>query len=694
MFKQAKWIWLPTETPDTHADFICDFDYTEGNVSLSIAADSNYAVYLNGELAAFGQYADYPWFKVGDTVDITAFAKPGANRLAVIVWYCGVEGFSTYVKGKAGVIFEVVCGDTILAASSEGTLSRLDPGYVQGACDSISPQLGFTYRRLETRADDTFLTGGKEHFAPSAAVDITTDIRPRPNKKLVLGERQEATICRAGVFTYAEGWENDRPSNYMQSAAISMRWLHAVSDRSDRHVLTGDAPITVKSDGNTVLILDLGHESVGFLDIDIDVPHDCQIDIGWGEHLDDGVCRTSIRGFFTQLYAKAGRNTYMNPFRRLGCRYIQLFIHASTFTLRYAGIRPTDYPFAYKEYKSGNLLRDTIYRVCQDTLAKCYHEHYEDCPWREQALYALDSRNQMLCGYYAFGETEAPRAALRLMAEGLRDNGLLTICYPCMIDLYIPSFSTVYFIQMNEYIKYTGDKTLAAEVFDVMERIMHTFTSRIDETGVVASFPEQSGQFWNFYEWQPTLSGFSHKNDEKPFFEAPLSAFVSLALASFAEICDALGRSDRAAELRAQRDGLNAAIRANFWDDARGLFRTAEGVGQFSVLTNSLCLLCGAADGIDTAELLRILACNGAGTDAIPNTLSMNCFRFDALLAADREKYRDVILDEIDRDYLYMLRNGATTFWETIKGQDDFSGAGSLCHGWSALPLYYYEILN
>ena len=35
-----------------------------------------------------------------------------------------------------------------------------------------------------------------------------------------------------------------------------------------------------------------------------------------------------------------------------------------------------------------------------------------------------------------------------------------------------------------------------------------------------------------------------------------------------------------------------------------------------------------------------------------------------------------------------MLRNGATTFWETEKGEADFDGAGSLCHGWSAIPLY------
>jgi hypothetical protein len=41
-----------------------------------------------------------------------------------------------------------------------------------------------------------------------------------------------------------------------------------------------------------------------------------------------------------------------------------------------------------------------------------------------------------------------------------------------------------------------------------------------------------------------------------------------------------------------------------------------------------------------------------------------------------------------------MLEQGATSFWETAKGEADFSGAGSLCHGWSALPIYYYETLS
>ena len=78
----------------------------------------------------------------------------------------------------------------------------------------------------------------------------------------------------------------------------------------------------------------------------------------------------------------------------------------------------------------------------------------------------------------------------------------------------------------------------------------------------------------------------------------------------------------------------------------------------------------------------------------IPATLSSAVFRYDALAAADREKYASVILSELDGDGKYMLDRGATSFWETIKGASDFGGAGSLCHGWSALAALWYHRLD
>ena len=74
-------------------------------------------------------------------------------------------------------------------------------------------------------------------------------------------------------------------------------------------------------------------------------------------------------------------------------------------------------------------------------------------------------------------------------------------------------------------------------------------------------------------------------------------------------------------------------------------------------------------------------------------SLSMNCYFYDALLSVDKS-YKDYIMKDIEEKYSYMLSCGATTFWETIEGAKAFSNAGSLCHGWSALPIYYFDVLN
>ena len=69
----------------------------------------------------------------------------------------------------------------------------------------------------------------------------------------------------------------------------------------------------------------------------------------------------------------------------------------------------------------------------------------------------------------------------------------------------------------------------------------------------------------------------------------------------------------------------------------------------------------------------------------------MKCFKYDALLAVDEEKYRDVVLAEIRKDYQLMVDSGYSAAWETIDGAAAFDHAGSLCHGWSAIPIYYYK---
>ena len=248
----------------------------------------------------------------------------------------------------------------------------------------------------------------------------------------------------------------------MQFAPMAYRRLRDMTGLRERPRLPSAEGVRLSCpDGDGLyLLIDLMEEDAGFLDIDIELEGEAEILIGWGEHTHDLRLRTAVgpRNFAGRYVARSGRNRFTHLFRRAGLRYVELFVRAHACTLYYAGILPTHLPVSDKpRFHVADHLHQRIYEVSVRTLTSCMHEHYEDCPWREQALYTMDSRNQMLCGYYALGEYAMPRASLRLMALGLREDGLLELCAPARVPVTIPSFTAMFLVQLQEYHLFSGD---------------------------------------------------------------------------------------------------------------------------------------------------------------------------------------------------------------------------------------------
>ena len=632
IFGHGVWIWCnASPREDEYGEFVEDFYYWQGRALLRISADSNYAAYLNGRLAAWGQYADFPYDKVYDEVDVTEFLRPGQNRLAVLVWYYGTDTTQVYYPGNAGVLYELACEGQILCASGEKTLSRISRAYESHRKQQITGQLGFSFRYDATR-EDGWLTGGGAGFAPAVRVPQELPLRIRPCKKLTLLPAVTGTLCRQ-------------------------------IDEKD-------------------VIFDLGGEQVGFLSFRFTSPCEQEIVIAYGEHLADGCVRRRIGGrdFSVAYRAKEGENIFLNPFRRLGCRYLEIRSQ-EPLTVDEMSIVPTMYPLEETKRPPMTDIQNKIYEMCVETLKLCMHEHYEDCPWREQALYTMDSRNQMLCGYYAFGEFEFPRACLQLISRDKREDGLLSICYPMKRDLVIPSFTLHYLTECREYLDYSGDVEFLREIYPRLVSCLKPFEDRRKD-GLVLPFEGEND--WNFYEWRPGLDG-AGADPETP--DLILNCLMSLALGNLAEIAGRLGVENQYAY---QAQQLNARIGEVFREESGGRFYDDPKHRRGSQLGNALAVLCGAADGPKAGEVCERLLNDGTLT---PLSLSMQCFKYDAWLKVDRQQYAPVILAEIERIYLPMVTSGSTTVWETELGEADFEQAGSLCHGWSAMPVYYYHRL-
>lgn len=634
---KGRWIWLNADAKkDEYVDFFDEFDFSAGKTArLKISVGGDYAFYVNGKLAAFDQYADYAYRKVYDDVDITEFCSVGKNEIKITAWYIG-HSSSNYRDFGAGLLYEIEVGGKLAAYSRKGQRCRYAEGYVNHVEKTISDQLGLTY---------TYDFGDKKTGFVSATEvgGFGYDLIKRENEKLVIKPTSEGKLV----------------------------------DKEKK-------------------IYDVGRERSGFLHIKFRAAKGEKITVAYGEHLIDGKVRRLIhnRDFSVNFIGSGKTEEFLGVFRRLGCRYLQVEGNAE---VEYIGIAETEYPFKEIPYDIKDERRKKIYETAVRTLVLCHHEHYEDCPWREQSMYIMDTRNQIRFGYYAFENSEQVRAAINSMVAGHREDGLFDLCFPSKIGITIPSFALAFTSIVREYLVYSGDVKYVSSLIPVLEKTVGFFRSRYDGRGITEN--SDKDDVWNFYEWtgnlDGNLGGFKtyegmEKKDFK--FDSLINAFLAISYGDIEYVCRAAGFIEKADFYAAERKKLCAAIKKTFYNAENGLFRSFVGKETYSALANALCVLAGAVEGKQAEDICDKLAFGYDGW--YKNTISMDVFRYDALIMTNQDKYENAILSDIDKTFGYMIDQGATSFWETILGAADFDNAGSLCHGWSASPVYYYRIFG
>lgn len=706
LFKTAKWIWQESACGvNETVDFMTEFTAEKADTyEIFLSVQSHYGLWLNGEFVDGDQFQDFTFYKVYDRVPLKV--KEGVNTLQVLA-YCQGDGSSTVRPAPGGLIFEIYNGEELVAASGTRVKCRRNAHYASEGVEWVSGQITYSFR---------YNAATEENAWENAVVrDHDWPLNPRPIKKMYIDEPMEAKLTARGYFV--ENKKEGTIAQQMQTAAI-----------------TAEAPIArpvlpsaegVDLEGNFALI-DLGKEVVGYYYMDIEVPEACDIHIGWGEHVEDLRVRTRIgsRNFAALYKAHAGRNIFFYPIKKMGLRYVQLHVHLkkeealelagmprveSGIKLHYAGVRPAHYPYDQVNlFTCADRLHAQIYRICMRTLQGCMHEHYEDCPWREQALYAMDSRNQMLIGYYTFEEYEFAKASLRLMAKSIRPDHLIELMSPGeWPERTIPSFSSFHLIQLGEYLQYSGDVEFIKEILPAAIEIAAEFIDRIEDNGLIAQF--KGKQYWNFFEWQEGLDGGKHVFDTE--YAAPLAALMVMAFEQMAKMCQAvaenIGESGSAeaetavydkAELLAKAESytqyaenMKVAIHKYFWQEDKGYYASFIREGQLChacELTQALALMCGAVPEELREGVLETLTGN-MGEDFYPVTLSTCIYKYEALLQ-NPEKYGRFVFNQVADIFGGMLYKDATTFWETEDGACAFHNAGSLCHAWSAIPAYLY----
>ena len=699
MLLMASLIWLGEQVApvDSYYRFRKTFQLKSTNkTELRISADSDYAVYINGKRISVTQFPDFPDRKTFATIDISDEVKKGDNSIAVLVHHIG-QSFFTHYKCDPGLMAVVSQGGKPVIVTDGTWKCSVDPCFTQNRRIIVSPQLGFTFeydarkeeKWLETDFDDSGWTAATVHARPTANGHWAS-LEKRPIAQLKDKEPRDVTLVWQG-WTMKTGGVPFFGSRFVQEAFDVPESERAGVNRKKPMFRLGGPVWRFKkppqADMGVACTVDFGYESTGYITFDIEAAEGTVLEIHHGEHLDDGHPRSVIgpRNFIDRYICHDGRNTFMYPLRRIGGRYMQLIFTdfgEKLPAVYYAGISGVYYPHGVKAYMdTADQMLQGIRDMAINTLDCCMHDHYEDCPWREQSLYAYDSRNQMLYGYYVWGNYDFAKASLELLGRSYLGNGYLEICAPAESSITIPSFTMVWISSLLEHYMYSGSLDEYQRQRETVKKILEAALARKSHVEGLYE-PGNEKRIWNFYEWTGRL-------DRCPAFPDSLyNIYLYEALSAASKLAKADGDMEAAGRYGAAAQKLGGTIEQSYWDEKSGCYAYLlpsehpkqehyEHV-QALMLFNDLVPQKKVESVVEAIRERKLTAC----------TYSSQPYLVRGMMEQTEDARRH-LYDRIYNEASDWLVKGFTSMPETPTGPDDFYWAGSCCHGWSAIAVYY-----
>lgn len=718
LFSQAVPIWSTSqnEASDQYRifrkKFIIDSDTRQ--VFLDIAANTTFCATINGIRLPIQQLADFPGDISVSRHDITSLLTPGENIFSCEVHFVGADFFTCFA-GNAFLCAEIHDNKQVFTATDNSWKWCVSPDMQSGLNCRVSPQLGWVFCKDARKSiaweqisfDDSawshavYVDNWKNwkmslRRVPQLTETPGNDLQCIPQFGYLLRTKEGETFA---VSAFQDFLSPRRPEEFfvLDGPAPNRVWAKRGVDLKLK-------PVPFDVDG-CYLLIDTGREQVGFLDIDITAPDGAVIDICHGEHLEDGRVRSRIgvRNFTDRLISKAGRNRLFYNHRRLGMRYIELHItncSGGDIILHYAGITRLELPLPQQStFECPDRSIQKLNELSYDTLKLCMHEHYEDCPWREQALYAYDSRNQMLYGYCIWGNYNFAAVSLDLLGKSFDGKDYIELIAPGKSGLTIPIFTMVWITAIYENSLYSGNCELAEKYLSQIDTIIDSALERtIDD--VPDLYHTGSGKrIWNFCEWNGKLS----RLEGHP--QSAYNIYLFEALNSAAKLHNLFGNTARQTQLLAKAQKIGKAVEEYFYNSSKGFYAASRHLekGEDADFEMNNDINCDTEDIFDEGyeHIQQIMLAN----DLVPEEkkaalienilsgklrridLSAFCYLISGMMKSGAETRRR-LAELIPEPFEYMLHNGATSLWETDKVFDTFGG-GSLCHAWSSVMPYF-----
>lgn len=374
--------------------------------------------------------------------------------------------------------------------------------------------------------------------------------------------------------------------------------------------------------------------------------------------------------------------------RRLACRYVKIEVLAQS----YFDFVIEDFSFDAVTSATGDPMElraecDPMIRRINEvglkTLAECMQTVYEDGPKRDQRLWIGDLYLEALANAYSYRNHTLTKRCLYLLAALADEDGYLHATvyeYPTpmpQINQHVHDYSLLYGVALLEYLKETGDRQTAEDLWSVVEYQVE-FARTYLKDGIYDVNKQPA--WWLVFDWKDDLNR-----------ATPMQGLMTFCIAKSLELAEMLGYEDRATvkEWSKVLDQMRRASKSKLYDKQRGVMLSGE-QGQVSYLSQAWMTLSDTFSRKEAQRAMRYVLENE--DTCYPGSPYAYHYIIEALLHCGMEtEARELML----KYWGGMIQKGADTFWEVYDPKDDKRSpygahvVNSACHAWSCTPVYF-----
>ncbi len=543
--KQTKWhaTWIHTGFVDRggvhYFWFYKDFEVKEDvqKTEIDISADLKYMLYLDDSFIGRGPLFGTPDYYSFDSYDLTSQASVGKHTLWVLVMqdgpgdyfakerplamiaqlkftaedgtvsYIGTDSSWRYFKDNGWVsdvprsFYDIPVMEAVEVYDARKSVNKWN---MEGA--DIEPDRALTYshvrgiRELFEEADITHLGMMWRYLQPR---DIPYMAEKDVDGKVVsYGEVEPGNVDKHAfkvVPQMFQNLENIEPVKY-----TTIENINAVVRADDSYALLQAAtqPDYPFRSCYPAFIIDFGEIMNGYIQLDLDAPAGCILDIAYAHVLDGGKIyyKTGHHYRNKRYVCKEGRQKW-ESFEFVNARYLQVTVRFPTppvFRIQefkpvkfyHLGMRRSDYPVTRTaKFESDNELLNKLVIASDKTALTCINDKLVDNNYREKNNWSGDVSTIILPLLYMHGNLDMFRRYFRAFCYEQNPWGNFNIMVPNDDDWswFDHSFNLV--IRMEEYCTISGDKEFAYELYPHIRRYLTFLEKYENEDGIIAYVP-------------------------------------------------------------------------------------------------------------------------------------------------------------------------------------------------------------